>query len=61
MKQLNIEVMHKQRLGRVQNPPVHVSHPQSSNTAPKNPADHPLRRSRNAKSFSFKSDEEDYH
>lgn len=58
MTQLNIEVMHKQRLGRVQNPPVNVSHAQSSNTAPKNPADHPLRRSGNAKFFSCESDED---
>lgn len=52
MEQLNIEVMHKQR-GRVQNPPV--SHAQSSKT---NPENHPLRRSGNAKSLSYESDED---
>lgn len=56
LKQLNTEVMHKQP-GRVQNPPA-VSHAQSSNTK-KNPVDHPLRRSGNAKSISYES-EEDY-
>lgn len=52
MKQLNSEVMHKQQ-GRAQNPPVR--HARSPKT---NPEDHPLRRSGNAKSFSYESDED---
>lgn len=50
MEQLNTEVMRKQQ-GRVQNPPI--SHAQSSTRE-----DHPLKRSGNAKSLSYESDED---